>query len=183
MDDFPTTVEALRRGYDSIYLPTALGVESTSRATFGEFQRKVRIGRANFNFLPRYLLLLAPWRPLVAYGFASHKLLRWVAPWLSLALLGSALGGTVSGVMGLSGSATAGAHLWPSALLLAAQLLFHGVAWRGHRANLSGERMTWTTPAYYLDAMNLALLLGSLQALKPTRGGGWERIAREGDEL
>ena len=48
----------------STFVSTAIGTEQTSKESIGEFRRKVRIGRANFNFLLSYLPLLNPFRPL-----------------------------------------------------------------------------------------------------------------------
>src|SRR5690606_3167643 len=87
MDDFFVTTNVLRAGKSVVYEPQAIGSEETSLDAYGEFHRKVRISQANFNLLPRYLPLLNPLRPLVAYGFLSHKLLRWLAPFQLIALL------------------------------------------------------------------------------------------------
>ncbi|HLP43152.1 MAG TPA: glycosyltransferase family 2 protein, partial [Fibrobacteria bacterium] len=51
MDDFYVTTRVLMAGKAAIYEPQAIGSEETSLEAFGEFQRKVRIGQANFNLL------------------------------------------------------------------------------------------------------------------------------------
>ena len=92
MDDFFVTVKILQKGYYCTFVNGAIGTEVTSKEASGEYRRKVRIGRANFNYLFSYLPLLNPFRPLLAYLFFSHKLLRWFSPHLGiLCILSSAV--------------------------------------------------------------------------------------------
>lgn len=174
MDDFFTTVTILPKGWRSVYVPTALGFERSSAESSGEFRRKIRIGRANFNFLRSYLPLLDPRRPAVAYAFFSHKLLRWFSPLLLvLALLFSFLGLFTASLQSFC------------SLLLALQLFFHSAALAGWALEQAGLRSgpfragLFRAP-YYFDSMNVALLVGFVQSFRSTRSGGWERVAREG---
>ena len=174
MDDFFTTVTILAKGWRSVYVPTALGFERASAESSGEFRRKIRIGRANFNFLRSYLPLLDPRRPAVAYAFFGHKLLRWFSPLLlALAMLFSFLGLFTESLQSLC------------SVLLALQLFFHAAALAGWALEQAGLRSgpfgsrVFLAP-YYFDSMNVALLLGFVQSFRSTRSGGWERVAREG---
>ncbi len=169
MDDFYSTTAILPKGWRSVFVPTAIGLESASAESAGEFRRKVRIGRANFNYIRSYLPLLDPRRPLVAYAFFGHKLLRWLSPFLLvLCLLFSAAGLFTEAVQSLCGIA------------LALQLLFHAAALAGWSLERMGLRCGPLRAPYYFDMMNLALLVGFLQSFRSTGGGGWERVAREG---
>lgn len=167
MDDFWMTAEVLKRGKKSLLAPEAIGVENTSSEKTGEFRRKIRIGRANFNYLSRFLPLLRPDRPAVAYAFFSHKLLRWFAPLLMLVVLsGAVVGSTAPGVTF-------------SSLLLIAQAIFYTAALLGWSADRRGIRSPLTQIPFYFVSMNLALLIGLFQSFRPTQGGGWERVARQ----
>jgi len=165
MDDFFVTTHVLRAGKAVVYEPQAIGHEETSLDAYGEFHRKVRISQANFNLLPRYLPLLNPLRPMVAYGFLSHKLLRWLAPLLLIALL-------------LANIALAPFSPF-FAGVLAAQAVFYAVAVLGYYGNGRTRRYKFLLIPYYFVSMNGALLLGLVKALTARHDGGtWSRVER-----
>jgi cellulose synthase/poly-beta-1,6-N-acetylglucosamine synthase-like glycosyltransferase len=164
MDDFFVTTRVLKAGKDAIYEPQAIGSEETSLETYGEFHRKIRISQANFNLLPKYLPLLNPVRGLVAYGFFSHKLLRWIAPLLMLVLL-------VSNALLLeSGSLYYG--------LFGAQALLYFIAGLGYVRNGKTKNSKLLLIPFYFVSMNMALLIGMFRALSRKQGGAWRRIER-----
>jgi hypothetical protein len=166
MDDFFVTTHVLRAGKAVVYEPQAIGHEETSIDAYGEFHRKVRISQANFNLLPRYLPLLNPLRPMVAYGFFSHKLLRWLAPLLLIVVLAANI---------------ALAPVSPFfAGMLAAQVAFYAVAALGYFGNARTRRYKFLLIPYYFVSMNGALLLGLVKALTArTRDTGtWNRVER-----
>jgi cellulose synthase/poly-beta-1,6-N-acetylglucosamine synthase-like glycosyltransferase len=166
MDDFFVTTRVLCAGRAVVYEPQAIGSEETSLDAYGEFHRKVRISQANFSLLPRYIPLLNPLRPLVAYGFFSHKLLRWLAPFLLILLL------------------AANAALAPFSAfyagVLAAQAVFYAAAALGYLGNGRTRRHKLLLIPFYFASMNYALLLGFFKALSPRRAGGgsWNRVER-----
>lgn len=167
MDDFYVTVRVLQKGYLSTFEASAVGTEQTSKAGSGEFRRKIRIGRANFNYLGAYLPLLNPLRPLVAYLFTSHKLLRWFTPHLLLALL------TVNTLLVGTGL------IYLITLGMLSALLLLGAT--GAILARMGRKTPFTSAPYYFLGMNLALFRGFLQAFRPERSGGWVRIERGGE--
>ena len=157
MDDFFITVKVLQKGAFCTFDPSAIGTEQTSKEGSGEYRRKVRIGRANFNYLFSYLPLLNPFRPLLAYLFLSHKFLRWLTPHIALTLfvLNAVLLATLNPVYFVT---------------MGFALIFVLLA----LTKVSGS-------AYYFLLMNFAMLKGSLLSLTKEHGGGWKREAR-GDE-
>ena len=165
MDDFYVTTRVLMAGKAAIYEPQAVGSEETSLEVYGEFHRKIRISQANFNLLPSYLPLLNPLRPLLAYGFFSHKLLRWIAPLLMAALLVSnafllAEGPVFQAAFGM-------------------QILLYLMAGIGYSRNRNRQkRSKLLLIPFYFVSMNLALLLGLFRALFRKEGGMWSRIER-----
>lgn len=164
MDDFYVTVRVLQKGYLSTFLSSAIGSEQTSKAGSGEFKRKIRIGRANYNYLFSYLPLLNPLRPLVAYLFMSHKLLRWFSPHLILALLA------------LNCFLATSHWIYQMTLTAIVSLLLLGAL--GAVLARYNRKTFLTSAPYYLLGMNVALLRGFLQTFVPEKGGGWTRVER-----
>jgi len=167
MDDFFITVKVLEKGYQSTFISSAIGTEQTSKSGSGEFKRKIRIGRANFNYLFSYLPLLNPLRPSVAYFFLSHKLLRWISPHLAFALVVTNLF-----LLGVSPIFR---------VTLALELLLPVFALFGWLRSGQGRKSPLGNAPYYFLTMNYALFLGFIQSFLPEKSGGWTRIQR-GDE-
>jgi len=164
MDDFFVTTRVLKAGKDAIYEPQAIGSEETSLETYGEFHRKVRISQANFNLLPKYIPLLNPVRGLVAYGFFSHKLLRWIAPLLMMVLLAS------------NAFLLQRSPLYYG--LFAAQAALYFIAGLGYVRNGKTKNSKLMLIPFYFVSMNLALGLGMFRAMTRKQGGSWRRIER-----
>lgn len=158
MDDFFITVKVLQKGFFSTFVSTAIGTEQTSKESIGEFRRKVRIGRANFNFLFSYLPLLNPFRPLLAYLFFSHKLLRWFTPHLGIILLLSNL-----------------------FLIFTKKPLYFGSFVFFTLLILIGA-LRLIPSAFYFLSMNTAILKGFFLSFLREKGGGWQREARTDDQ-
>lgn len=153
MDDFFITTKILQKGYFCTFVASAIGTEQTSKESSGEFRRKVRIGRANFNYLWSYLPLLNPFRPLLAYLFFSHKILRWFSPHLIILLF-----------------------------ILNTLLLPFGRVYQVSFGFLVLAFLVCVTKAvpsaYYFMSMNLALLKGFFLSFRREKSGGWAREAR-----
>ncbi|MCL2100506.1 MAG: glycosyltransferase family 2 protein [Fibromonadales bacterium] len=152
MDDFYVTAKILMKNYLCIFCKEALAFENASASKYGEFKRKVRIGRANFNFLFSFLPLLNPLYPMKAYMFLSHKLLRWLSPFLLLAVF-------LCSIMLMQ------EHIFYKAFF-AVELLFV-------LATLLGVRV-----CNYFLSMNFALFLGFCKSFFREKGGAWERVER-----
>jgi len=157
MDDFFIATKVLQKGYYCTFVDSAIGTELTSKEGGGEYRRKVRIGRANFNYLFSYLPLLSPFKPLLAYLFFSHKILRWFSPHIAILLF------VVNALL-----LTSGLVYQVSFGLMVAVLLIC---------------LTKVVPsAYYFMSMNIAILKGSFLSFVPEKSGGWAREARSDDD-
>jgi cellulose synthase/poly-beta-1,6-N-acetylglucosamine synthase-like glycosyltransferase len=152
MDDFYITAKILMQNRACVFCEAAVAYETASAAKYGEFNRKVRIGRANFNFLFRFLPLLNPLHPVKAYMFFSHKLLRWLCPFLLIAIF-------ISSVLLIN------EHIFYMAFF-ALELLFVFAAFLGVRA------------CSYFLSMNAALFIGFCKSFFREKGGAWERVER-----
>jgi len=154
MDDFYITAKILMKNRYCLFCKNAQASENTSTSKYGEFRRKVRIGRANFNFLFTYLPLLNPLHPIRAYMFLSHKLLRWFSPFLLIAVF-------LSGIFLMRDG-----YIFYKAFF-ALELLFIVAALLGLRA------------CNYFLSMNFALFLGFCKSFFREKSGAWERIERQ----
>ena len=153
MDDFFVTTKILQKGYYSTFISSAIGTEQTSKESAGEYRRKVRIGRANFNYLFSYLPLLNPFRPLLAYLFFSHKILRWFSP-----------------------------HIMILLVAINIPLAFYHPVYLATLCLTVGTFLLCVTRivpgAYYLLSMNTAMLKGFFLSFRREKSGGWTREAR-----
>ncbi|MDR0516421.1 MAG: glycosyltransferase family 2 protein [Fibromonadaceae bacterium] len=152
MDDFYITAKILMKGYSGVFCENARAYENVSAEKYGEFSRKVRIGRANFNFLSSYLPLLSPLRPMRAYIFLSHKLLRWFSPFMLLAV---AL----------------------CSVFLIQKNLFYKAFFTLELMFVVAAFMRLRTYNYFLS-MNAALFIGFFKSFFKEKNGAWKRVKR-----
>jgi len=86
IDDFIWPVSVYNHGYRGVYEPDAIANEEASPYVEAEFRRKIRIGTGDYRALVECWPLLLPWKGWIAFSFWSHKVLRWLAPFLLIAL-------------------------------------------------------------------------------------------------
>jgi len=87
VDDFVWPMFTYEQGTSGIYEAAAVASEESAPNVEAEFQRKIRIGAGNYRALVECWPLLLPWKGWIAFSFWSHKVLRWFAPFLLIALL------------------------------------------------------------------------------------------------
>jgi cellulose synthase/poly-beta-1,6-N-acetylglucosamine synthase-like glycosyltransferase len=153
MDDFFVTTKILQKGYYCTFISSAIGTEQTSKETTGEYRRKVRIGRANFNYLLSYIPLLNPLRPLRCYLFFSHKILRWFSPHIFILLF----------LVNV-----------PLAWFYGPYRISLGILFFLWLAGI----YKIVPGAYYFTTMNTAILKGFFLSFCKEKSGGWAREAR-----
>ncbi len=86
IDDFIWPVSVYWQGYRGVNEPAAVAHEEAAPFVEAEFRRKVRIGTGDYRALWECRALLNPWRGWVSFAFWSHKVLRWAAPFLLIAV-------------------------------------------------------------------------------------------------
>lgn len=154
IDDFVLPMAARARGYRVVFDPEARAWDFAASQVEGEFRRRVRLAVGSFRALGA--LLRAPADLRTRWAFFSHKVLRWFAPFLMLALL--------------AGSLALAAHPF-YATALAAQAAFYlwaAFGWhRGATPASSGRHWGWRSSrlAFYLLAMNAAFAIGFFHAV------------------
>lgn len=167
VDDFYIALRILERGAWAISEPAALCYEQSPSHIGDEFKRKTRIAAGNFKNLETFYHLLSPTRGRLAYVFWSHKVLRWIGPFLFLlALMAAAILAFVQGslyfqiIFGLMLGGLLGSPLLDAVL------------------NLMGIKNHLLRALTYFIAMNAALLKGFFKYLRGVKTGVWQPTKR-----
>lgn len=164
VDDFTIPLLAkLRTGCDLVYETEAIAREETPADVRAEFHRRARIGAGGFQSLKLLWPLLHPRHGWTAFTFLSHKVVRWLCPFLLIGML------------------VTNALLWEHALyryLLFGQLGFYALALLagllpGHVKALKPLRLTTM-----FVSMNAALFVGFCRWLRGSQKGAWKRTSR-----
>jgi cellulose synthase/poly-beta-1,6-N-acetylglucosamine synthase-like glycosyltransferase len=87
VDDFYINMSVLKQGYHCISNIDARVYEDGSNNLGEEFRRKKRISAGNYQNLSEFGSLLFSRSPGVAFSFLSHKVIRWIVPFLVLITL------------------------------------------------------------------------------------------------
>jgi cellulose synthase/poly-beta-1,6-N-acetylglucosamine synthase-like glycosyltransferase len=135
----------LRAGGHIVLVPTARAWEVSPERVRDEFHRRVRIGAGDLQALFWTWQLLLPWKGMVALAYFSHKVLRWLGPWLMLVGFAANLGLL---------------HRPFFSLLFTGQLMLYGIAAGGtfvRRVPILGVA---AAGARYFVVLNAAILLG-----------------------
>ena len=91
VDDFFVNMTVLKKGLQCVSNVHAVVFEEVSSNLAEEFRRKRRISAGNFQNLSRFGSMLLSRRPGVAFCFLSHKVIRWIVPFLVILTIGSSI--------------------------------------------------------------------------------------------
>ena len=153
----------LKSGCELVYDESVIAHEETPSDFGSEFRRRKRIGAGGFQSLRVLWPLLSPTHGWIAFTFASHKLLRWLCPFL--------LAGAVALNIAL-------VHHGPYAVALGTQAFFYLLAAAGAVVPGSSPSVRLLRLATMFTSMHAALLAGFWQWLTGVRAGTWERTGR-----
>lgn len=167
IDDFVIPLLAKQEsGCDIVFDPLAIAREETAPDVAGEFHRRSRIGAGGWQAIGLLWPLLNPARGWIAFTFSSHKLLRWICPFLLiLSLVATGL---------LSRSPT-------FRVLLGFQLALYAVALFGEWLPRRGVVGRLIKLVQMFAGMNLALLVGFFRWVSMPQTGMWNRTQREAE--
>ena len=160
IDDFVVPLKARRAGFRVVFDPEAVATEFAADSVADEFTRRVRLAVGSFRALGD--LLRTRLTPFTALAFFSHKVLRWVLPFLMLGLL------------------LTSALLWPRPIYreaLVFQVLFYAWALAGFAFRERVPPLRYGLFGYFLLAINLAFLVGFLQCFFGREPVRWKRAA------
>lgn len=153
LSDFVNPLQIVDQGYRNVYEPAAVSWEGGAEGYGAEFRRKVRIVNRAWRATFKMRALLNPFRHgFFAFQFLSHKVLRWLAPWLLALIFGANL------------LCVGEAPVYR--LLLAGQVLCYGLAALGWLlAGRGGVVGRVATIPYYFCLVNLASLVALVEVL------------------
>jgi len=166
-DDLDISIRAVLSGYRQAHDSDAKAFEEPGRTVAQEFHRRIRIGAGNFQALFRYGGMLSPLRGVVAYTYFSHKVVRWVFPFLMIGAL-------------VAATFLQQTPVYRTALL--AQLVLYGLALMGLLLDCFRLRVPLISTLYHFVALNAALFLGFFVWCRGVRSSAWERTERMKDE-
>jgi len=163
-DDFRICMNVIRKGEKAISDPEAIVYEDVSNSLSEEFSRKVRISAGNFQNLKRFaFLLLTPFR-IWSFCFISHKILRWLTPFLWLIVI-------LTNILLVKSS-------FFFTLLIILQLIFlllPAFDFFLKKLNINIVPVRFFT---HLIFMNIALFVGFIKYIKGIRSGVWTPTKR-----
>lgn len=164
VDDFtiPLLVK-LRSGCRTVYDGDAVAHEDSAPDLAGEFGRRARIGAGAFHALGTLWPLLGPQYGWTAFAFWSHKVLRWVCPFLMIGAL-------------VTGIALAAIPLYRDLIIV--QGLFYCLCAAGALGSPTSPRLRFLRLFPMFAAMNLALLFGFFRWAGGGQSGLWRRTRR-----
>ncbi len=164
MEDFFQSMQVMQRGEDVLVDTKAIVYEDVSTEIREEYKRKVRISVGNFQNLKHFFPVLYKQTFPLGFVFFSHKVLRWITPFLLLAMLFAAL------QLGFSGRIL---YQW----LVVVAILWIGltVAQVKRIVNFGGIP---SFAAHFLY-MNLALLDGFIKFSKGVKSNVWQPTKRK----
>ncbi len=163
VDDFVISLKVVEAGYDVVFDDKAIAYETTSTKLKGEFKRKTRIGVSNFNSISQLKSLLNPLRGFAAFGFWSHKIIRWFIPFFFIATF-------ISNIFIL--------YLTLYRIVMLLQLLFYFLAIVAYVLDKMHKCPKYLLIPYYLCAVNLGLFVGFIKFLKGNQKLTWGRVER-----
>ncbi len=164
VDDFYLSMNVLKQGKKAIVALEAVCTEDVSNKVLEEFRRKVRIATGNFQNLFHFASLLQ--NPLSSLGFCfwSHKVIRWIGPFLLIMAF------ITSSLWSLSHAAFV-----PIVYLQLCLMLSPIIDWGFKKIGLHLKLLRFASHFYL---MNLALLKGFLLFSKGIESSIWEPTKR-----
>ena len=162
LDDFSISMHVLRARKKLLYEPTAIADENSTELAMDEYRRRVRIGVGAAQVIARghRPRCSQPGRMIL---FVSHKLLRWMSPWLLLGLLGASIALSFCERIALC--------------ILVPILLIAGIALAG--ALLPKLRRHWVVAVpFYFVLSQIAMAWGVIRGLLFDSSGVWARTKR-----
>lgn len=166
VDDFYIAMRVLERGGQAISELEAVCHEGVSHDIREEYRRKARISAGNFQNLSTFPHLWWPPVGALRFAFFSHKVLRWLGPFLLIVMLTAALLLTLAG------------NLFYTLLLC----LLVGILILPILLDTGLKKLDWhftlLRKARYFTVMNVALLEGFYKYIKGIRSNAWEPTKR-----
>ncbi len=163
-DDLFISLAVVSEYYTFTYCQDAVGYESIGKDIKEEFSRKLRFISTNFQTLKEFKNLIFGKNKFLAYAFLSHKLTRWILPWLLLLLL-------VLSLFLAGGNSLI-------FIFLVIQMLFYLFAFMGFMMSLINVRVAAFSLPYFFVVSNVAVAAGLVRFLRKKHSVIWESTKR-----
>lgn len=164
VDDFYICMKVFEKGYRAINDLEAKVYEDVSNDIQEEFRRKVRIATGNFQNLFTFKQLLYPFWTGLSFAFFSHKVLRWIGPFLIISLF-------------IANSFLLKTHIFFQ-ISLFGQLILLGSPLFDQILKKIGIHAVFLRYAAHFYMMNWALLFGFIKYTKGINSNVWEPTKR-----
>lgn len=162
-EDFQLPMEIRGSGRRVVYDPGATATETVAPTFSAEFRRRIRLGAADYQALTHNPGFLNPLKGLPIFSYFSHKVLRWLGPFLLLTAF-------VSNLWLVSRPLYFG--------LFVTQTTFYMSACMGYLLMRNGKSQKLLSIPLYFCAMNLALLYGFFRFLRGQQKMAWDVTPR-----
>ncbi len=162
-DDFMISMQIVKRGYKCIYEEEAIAYENVAPTMKSEFKRHVRDSAGHYMALYHLLGLLNPLLGIRAFIFWSHRVLRWLAPFLLILVF-------IANIFLIKNS------FYKTIFVL--HLGFY-IAGCGGLLSIKNKQLPFFiyVPFYFCN-LNLALLIGFFKSITGRQKMTWERTER-----
>jgi len=150
-DDLFSVFTLLESGKRILFEPFAISTEHFVRSIREEFKRKARFASRGFATLKFFPELLSPQAGLVAVMIWSHKILRWIAPFLLMIIFATTVVGTVRGYASYF------------QILLIVEIFGIVTALIGWILNSMNISVPLVRQIFWFVAMNLAFMFGTIR--------------------
>ena len=158
IDDLLIPLNARKLGYKVIEDPEAMATDLAASTVKGEFSRRARLAVGSFRALCKVKFFLLP--GFTVFAFLSHKVLRWLLPFLLIAMLAS-------------NAFLASRPFFR--VLLATQIVFYLWGALGLMFHKRLRTVRFALFAYFLLMMHFAFLVGFYRFLFGGPETTWER--------
>ena len=168
LDDFVMSMRMVDKGYKIAYSSNAYASEYGSANLQEESKRKRRIAAGGLQSCWWLRKMMNPFRkPIVAFQFISHRVLRWsITPFALMALI------PLNVALLLMKAGNVYTVIW----LL--QIIFYATALFGYIQEKRGNRSKLLYIPYYFLFMNMNVFAGIPYLRSHSKGGIWEKAKR-----
>ena len=160
IEDFVIPMRARAQGFQVVYDPEAVATEYAASTVEGEFARRVRLSVGSFRALRE--LFNARMGAATRLAFISHKVLRWIVPFLLIGIM-------LSNVFLLSSTFYRA--------FFVAQACFYLWAVAGFLLRRKSRARALFSFGFYLVAMQAAFLVGFVRCITGRDRTVWQRVS------
>lgn len=164
VEDLEVPLKIRFNGWRVLYDPEAVAIEDITPDVKAQFQRRVRLGAGNYQTLFENPGYSNPLNGPPAFAFISHRVLRWLGPFLLIAAL-------------LANSMLVVSRLYSS--VLACQAVFYLTAAIGYWQRRNGKSHRAFTLPFQFCLMNASYIVGFVRYLRGRQEAAWQVTPRK----